>query len=38
MARTSRVECPGAIYNVMNRGDWRELDTDDYHKSGRWML
>ena len=25
MARKLRIECPGAIYHVMNRGDRREL-------------
>ena len=26
MARKLRVECPGAIYHVMDRGDRRECD------------
>jgi hypothetical protein len=35
MARKLRIEYPGAIYHVMNRGDHREIifrDDEDYKR------
>ena len=38
MARKLRVEYPGAIYHVMNRGDHREvMFVDDQDRRGFWQ-
>jgi hypothetical protein len=40
MPRELRIEYPGAIYHVLNRGDQREdifLDAEDRHKFLSWI-
>ncbi|MEI7936841.1 MAG: addiction module toxin RelE, partial [Verrucomicrobiota bacterium] len=37
MARKLRIQCPGAIYHVMNRGDRREAIFEDDQDRGRLL-